>query len=134
MTLLKAAFRKVGIWVATLIDHGIGWHRLPPWMGLLVLVGLRSRLREKNLNHTSLGLPRAGGNTAPPACRRTVDGTFNDLAYPSMGAAATPLAPIVPMSAGRPARPRAVGLARPTAISKQLLARREDLTAGEVPS
>ena len=59
MTLLKTTFLKAGIWLATLIDHSIGWHRLPPWMGLLVLVGLRSRLRDKNLSHTSLGLPRA---------------------------------------------------------------------------
>lgn len=132
MTLLKTAFLKAGIWLATLIDHGIGWHRLPPWMGLLVLVGLRSRLRDKNLSHTSLGLPRAGGDTARPACRRTVDGTFNDLAYPSMGAAGTPFGRSVPLAAVHLAGHGNVGLPSPRMISAELLARREFVPAGKL--
>ena len=132
MTLLKAAFRKAGIWGATLIDHCIGWHRLAPWMGLLVLVGLRSRLRDKNLVHTSLGLPRAGSGTAPPACRRTVDGTFNDLAYPSMGAAGTPSGRSVPLSAVHLVGHGAAGVPSPRRISNELLARKEFVPAGKL--
>jgi hypothetical protein len=197
MTLFATAFRKAGAWVATLIDHWIGWHRLPAWMGLLVLVGLRSRLRERNLVHTSLGLPRTGdegvrraelprtggegvrraelsrtggervllaelsrtgservllaelsrtggegvplaelprtgGEGVPPACRRTADGTFNDLAYPSMGAAGTPFGRNVPLAAIHLGGHGDAGSSSPSRISKELLARTKFEPAGKL--
>jgi hypothetical protein len=128
MTLLKAALRKA----ATLIDHRIGWHRLPPWMGLLVLVGLRSRLRDENLIHTSLGLPETGDERVPPACRRAVAGTFNDLAYPSMGAAGTPFGRSVPLAAVHLPGHGGVGLPSPRRISNELLARKDFVPAGKL--
>ena len=43
-----------GFMVATqAIDHRIGWDKLPKPLGLLVLIGLRDTLREKNLHDTN---------------------------------------------------------------------------------
>jgi hypothetical protein len=72
------------------VDHRVGWHRLPWPLGMLVLVGLRFRLRARNLYDSGRGpLDR------PPAddfehvrhlTARTLDGTYNDLDEPLMGA------------------------------------------------
>jgi hypothetical protein len=81
MKLLIAAARRLGIAVAIFLDRWIGWHRFPSPIALMLLVGIRSRLRDRNLVHTSLGLPstaavrccpRVGG---PPMARSTTSGT-----------------------------------------------------------
>jgi hypothetical protein len=73
--------------LATAIDRTIGWDRLPRSLGLLTLIGIRSRLRERNLYDTGLRRP------APPAPAdinvRTVDGSYNDLQKPVMGSVGT---------------------------------------------
>src|SRR5689334_10915829 len=68
----------------TKIDQKIGWHRLPPPLGLLELVGLRHTLREKNLTDTG-SIPAAG--PAPPPTdgyltERSPVGNYNDLRDP----------------------------------------------------
>jgi hypothetical protein len=69
-------------------DHKVGWHRLPTPLGLLVLVGVRDTLRQQNLFDTET----VPDPTPPPAeagvtTHRNVDGTYNDLDHPMMGAA-----------------------------------------------
>jgi Animal haem peroxidase len=130
------AARRVGIWVATLIDHRIGWHRLPVWLGLLVLVGIRSRLRLENLTHTSAGLPGVSLLPPGPACRRSADGTFNDLTHPTMGSASTPLGRNVPLDAVQPEtfgpERRCLSQPSPRTVSNELLARRTFEPAGQL--
>ena len=41
-------------------DRAVGWDKLPRVLGLLVLVGLRDTLRQRNLHDTS-ALPSAAG-------------------------------------------------------------------------
>src|SRR5262245_22420400 len=67
-------------------------------------------------------------NATPPtpACRRTSDGTFNDLAYPAMGAAGTPFARNAAPPTVRLAGADAGNLASspsPRDVSNRLLAR-----------
>ena len=75
------------------VDHSIGWDKLPPALGLPVLAGIRNTLRKHNLHDTATAPSMAA--PAPVAVNdryltaRTVDGTFNDLSNPGMGAAGT---------------------------------------------
>ena len=70
-------------------DRRVGWDRLPRPLGLVVLVGLRSELRKRNLHDTTNRPPPH----RPARCRprpadlsvRTINGAFNDLDQPAMG-------------------------------------------------
>ena len=67
-------------------DKHVGWHRMPLPLGMLTLIGLRDRLRAKNLYDTGHGgheLPEPA--TTAHLTARTIDGTFNDLDDPRMG-------------------------------------------------
>ncbi|MGE5697817.1 MAG: peroxidase family protein [Candidatus Sericytochromatia bacterium] len=76
----------MGAFAAQKVDRSIGWSRLPTVLGIPVLIGLRARLRAKNLYETGRGradcLPPA---TADTRSARTLDGTYNDLDDPLMG-------------------------------------------------
>ena len=70
------------------VDHKVGWHRLPTPLGLLVLVGVRDTLRQQNLFDTETAPdPEPPPADADVTTRRKVDGTYNDLDHPMMGAA-----------------------------------------------
>lgn|SRR2546425_76785 len=112
--------------VAGWLDRWIRWYRVwPTWLSLAVLLGIRNRLRERNLIGTSLGLPREGAARSPnagvPACRRTADGTFNDLEFPTMGAAGTPFGRNMLINLG--AEDPNLLKPNPRLISQKLLAR-----------
>ena len=49
---------------ATALDRRFGWDRLPLPLGVFTLVGLRTRLREKNLYDTGAGGAKAGPTAA----------------------------------------------------------------------
>jgi hypothetical protein len=72
-------------------DTRFGWHRLPRLVALPVLIGLRDRLRARNLHDTSGGPavdpPPVGAPQPWHTTSRTSDGTYNDLAHPAMGMA-----------------------------------------------
>jgi hypothetical protein len=72
--------------LAERLDRWFGWQRLPYYLGLATLVGLRERLRERNLYDT--GVPGVDG-PAPAAARgeRDLVGRFNDRSSPGMGSA-----------------------------------------------
>ena len=79
--------------IADKLDRTVGWDRLPPKLGMLVLLGLRQRLRKRNLYDNGAPAPLADGSmTAPRAplpAARTVDGSATDPTDPRMGAAGT---------------------------------------------
>jgi hypothetical protein len=72
------------------VDHRIGWSRLPWPLGMLTLVGIRFRLRASNLYDSGRGpldRPPADDDAhANHLTARTLDGTYNDLDEPLMGA------------------------------------------------
>ena len=86
-------------------DRAVGWDKLPRVLGLLVLVGLRNILRQRNLYDTSAlpsnGHPQGAGSPAPETLTtRTPDGSYNDLGSPTMGMAGTRFGRNVPLQWG----------------------------------
>src|SRR3954468_16454244 len=71
--------------LAQAVDHRIGWDKLPPALGLLVLVGLRDILRRKNLHDTNEAPDTPPRYSADVLTARTADGSYNDLGQPTMG-------------------------------------------------
>jgi hypothetical protein len=69
------------------LDRKVGWDKLPLPIAMLVLIGLRNILREKNLYDTGRGpLDRPTIDDHPRyMTARTLDGTFNNLEDPLMG-------------------------------------------------
>ncbi|MFJ9024840.1 peroxidase family protein [Streptomyces sp. NPDC102259] len=120
---------------AQYVDRRVGWDKLPLLPGLLTLLGLRVRLRQRNLHDTgalpSVDLPEP----APPSERhkvdRTADGSHNDLDQPRMGMAGTRFGRNIPLDRIAPAAPEDV-LSRPSPreVSRALLTR-DGLTPAE---
>jgi hypothetical protein len=84
---IASLFSKLLASLSVAADRRVGWDRLPTPLGVLAVLGLRTRLREKNLYDTGRGTtpdPKENGESHRGA--RTLDGTFNDLGSPTMGA------------------------------------------------
>src|ERR1041384_2018783 len=73
--------------LAERLDRRYGWDKLPRPLAIVTLIGLRNRLRQKNLYDTGRGpLDKPDVNDHPRyLTARTLDGTFNDLDDPLMG-------------------------------------------------
>ncbi|MFE7393941.1 peroxidase family protein [Streptomyces sp. NPDC057582] len=114
--------------VAQYVDRNIGWNNLAVIPGLLTLLGLRVRLRQKNLHDTtrlpSVGLPDPAPPSASHKVNRTADGSHNDLDEPRMGMAGTRFGRNIPLDRIVPATPESV-LSRPNPreVSRALLTR-----------
>src|SRR5215472_1883917 len=100
-------FSRLFTRITEAIDQSIGWQRLPVLLGLVILIGLRLRLRARNLydtsdpsmlpspsqpepgrlSQTSSGQTASAAGTGSPRylTARTADGTYNDLDNPKMG-------------------------------------------------
>ena len=81
-------------------DRAFGWDKLPQVLGLLVLIGLRNILRQRNLYDTS-SLPSAVTPKMPDPgperlTTRTPNGAYNDLGHPAMGMAGTRFSIVYP--------------------------------------
>jgi hypothetical protein len=125
----STAFWKIYDGIAQALDRRFGWHRLPTWLGLLVLIGVRTILRQRNLYDTDR-LPSTGVAPVPPwrpeyRTQRTADGTYNDLERPAMGRAGSRFGRNVPLEAvGR--EPIAdIMDPNPRTVSRELLTRNE---------
>ncbi|WKG03215.1 peroxidase family protein [Mycolicibacterium sp. HK-90] len=108
-----------------LIDRRIGWDKLPPIFGISVLVGIRDALREHNLYDPYQGHPPEVPPLSPPdyLTVRTADGSYNDLAAPSMGMANTRFGRNVPLHEGRAETMPQLMDPNPRVISTKLLRR-----------
>ena len=97
----ESSFWRLYDGAAEVIDRKVGWDKLPTPLGLAVLVGLRDTLRKRNLYDTSaqpaVNTPPVGPPDPRNRTRRTVDGTYNDLAQPSMGMAGSRFGRNVPI-------------------------------------
>jgi hypothetical protein len=106
------------------LDRRFGWDRLPRPLGVLTLVGLRTRLRLHNLYDTG-----AGGAKASPdgAARdvRTADGSYNDLESPAMGMIGARFGRNVPLDRTYPETMPGLLEPSPRLVSRRLLTRDE---------
>lgn len=109
------------------VDRRIGWDKLPPILGISVLVGIRDALREHNLYDTYQGNPPQAPAAEPTdyLTNRTANGTYNDLSAPSMGMANTRFGRNVPLPEGRAETLPQLMDPNPRLISTKLLQRRE---------
>ncbi len=114
-------------------DRAFGWDKLPRVLGLLVLVGLRNILRQRNLYDTS-ALPSAVTPKVPAPgpetlTTRTPDGSYNDLDHPAMGMAGTRFGRNVPLDWGYTEAPDQILDPSPREVSRELLTRHDFIPA-----
>jgi hypothetical protein len=109
------------------IDHRVGWDKLPTPLGLLTFVGIRNRLRARNLYDSG-----RGSRELPPAddalhrrhlTSRTLDGTYNDLADPLIGSIGSRFGRNVPLEWVYPDPDERLLSPNPRTISLELLTR-----------
>lgn len=109
------------------VDHTIGWHRLPTYVGLAVLLGERVKLRQKNLHDTNvfptLPQPDPQVKGLEYLRQRTPEGTFNDLHDPRMGAANTRFGRNVPNEFTWPEPEPQIMAPNPRVVSRELMTR-----------
>jgi hypothetical protein len=139
----RTPYRRTPFWrvytaITELVDHRIGWDRLPTPLGLLALIGLRTKLRQENLTDLT-GLPSVNPPPIePPSAAhlvdRTADGTYNDLGAPAMGAANTRFGRNIPIDKIVAASPEEVMTPNPREVSRALLTRTSFVPAGTVNS
>lgn len=137
-------FSRLFTRITEAIDQSIGWQRLPVLLGLVILIGLRLRLRARNLYDTSdpsmlpsPSQPATGkasqvssGQSASTTgigsprylTARTADGTYNDLDNPRMGSVNTRFGRNVPLAYAYPEEPD-IFVPNPRAVSRELLTR-----------
>lgn len=109
------------------VDEKAGWSKLPTPVGLLLLVGVRNKLRAKNLYDTEARGPKL---VAVPAdsrhlVARTADGTYNDLKCPFMGSAGSRFGRNVPLEETWPDSEADILTPSPRKVSVELLTRKE---------
>jgi hypothetical protein len=75
--------------IGDFLQHRTPWYRLPKLLAMPRLVEIRNELRRENLHDTEEPplQKKPVASDLDPALRneRTVDGSYNDLAYPDMG-------------------------------------------------
>lgn len=114
-------------WVAQTIDRRVGWARLPTPIALAVLVGLRSQLRALNLFDTD---PQPEPPADPSLSSadhpfRTIDGRYNNLERPDMGAAGARFGRNVPLADTEPETGQRFTEPNPRRVSRNLLTRNQ---------
>ena len=108
---------------AQALDQSVGWHRLPPVLGIPTLVGLRKRLQESNLYDCGDGRPRLEGEPGQWARWRSIDGSYNDLGVPAMGSTLSRFGRNVPLECTHPEPPPGILSPDPLLVSQALLTR-----------
>ncbi len=110
------------------LDQKYGWHTFPLPIGLVILIGLRTILRQKNLYDTTgvkltgKGSPSSKGQGSGYLTARTVDGTYNDLEHPTMGSVGTRFGRNVPLYDAYP-NESTILTPNPRIVSLELLTR-----------
>jgi hypothetical protein len=123
----NSLFWKVYDGVSKVVDHRVGWDKLPTPLGLAVLVGVRNTLRKHNLFDTSK-IPSVGATEAEPfdssvLTSRRETGSYNDLDFPAMGMRRTRFGRNVPLEAVKlEPEPRLLDPS-PRVVSRELLTR-----------
>ncbi len=114
------------------VDRRYGWHRLPTPLGVLALTQMRLKLRRENLFATSVstGLDDALLTGKPSDLSfRTLDGTWNDVDDPLMGAEGYRFGRNVPIDNTWPETEPRLMTPNPRTISRELLTRESFIPA-----
>ena len=108
------------------LDRLVSWHRQPTLMGVLGLIGMRARLRERSL-HDTYEAPAIQQHAPQQQDKRyltarTPDGTYNDLSDPLMGSIGYRFGRNFPLDRSFPDEPNFLNPS-PRLVSRRLLAR-----------
>jgi hypothetical protein len=119
-------------WFFSRLNRFIAWHKLPLWIGVGNLSALRHTLRQENLHDVSE--PGAQDKITTPfrqsfLTQRTVDGSWNDLSHPGMGAAGQRFGRNVPKAETQPEAEPTLLDPNPRLISERLLKRDKFISA-----
>jgi hypothetical protein len=113
--------------LAEAADRRIGWQRLPPLLGALVLAGVRAVMRHDNLYDTttepSEHVERPSPDDRNYLRARTADGAYNDLSIATMGMAGARFGRNVPLNLTMPGSDEEILSPNPRQVSRELLAR-----------
>lgn len=119
----RGRFSRVYAAVFRLINRKIAWHRLPTIIATPNLGALREDLRAQNLYDTPEPVAKCPHWHPSYRENRSPDGTFNDLADPTMGAAGDRFGRNMPLEDCWPESEEARREPSPREISRRLLAR-----------
>jgi hypothetical protein len=111
------------------LDHRYGWDHLPRPLGILTLIGIRQRLRKKNLYDTGTGVPVQPADGDRHLTARTIDGSYNDLSNPAMGAIGARFGRNVPVDRTWPETEPGILEPNPRRVSRELLTREKFIPA-----
>ncbi len=113
------------------LDRRFGWDHLPRPLGVLALIGIRQRLRERNLYDTGTGVPLTPDSPSGDShvTARTFDGSYNDLSDPAMGAIGARFGRNVPLDRTWPDAEPAILTPSPRVVSRELLTRERFIPA-----
>lgn len=127
-----STYRQTTFWqlydrAAELLDHAVGWDKVPTPLGLLMLIGLRNILRQQNL-HDTTDEPVINQSPLEPMqahqlINRTRDGSYNDLEHPTMGMAGSRFGRNLPLEDTFPEAKPAILSPNPRTVSLELLTR-----------
>ena len=127
-----SGYRDTPFWraydtAAQALDHSVGWDKLPTPLGLLMILGLRNILRQRNLYDTSqepaINTPPVAPLNAIDLTTRASDGTYNDLEHPTMGMAGSRFGRNVPIEYTNPEADARLMEPSPRTVSVELLTR-----------
>ena len=115
---------------AAALDRRFGWDRLPRLLGVYTIVGIRTRLRRENLYDTeTVKTPEPGEIPERYLRARTLDGTYNDLKNPRMGAVGARFGRNVPVDRTFPLESPDILEPSPRLVSSELLTRERFIPA-----
>lgn len=118
-TVVTRMLARLLSWVAGKVDRLVGWSRLPTVLAVPVLIGLRAQLRARNLYDTR------GPNAGEHRTARTIDGSYNKLTDPLVGATGCRFGRNVPLTHVYREEPGELLEPNPRLISRRLLARQQ---------
>jgi Animal haem peroxidase len=118
-------FSKLLMSVAGKLDRRYGWDKLPLPLGVLTLIGLRTRLRKDNLYDTGESDAKPSTADGRERTERLMDGSWNDLSKPAMGMIGQRFGRNVPLAKTFPEPDAQLLEPNPRLVSRKLLTRDE---------
>src|SRR4051812_8148699 len=110
---------------ASALDRRYGWDKLPLPLGVLTLIGIRTRLRKENLYDTGESDAKPSAPDGRERTERTMDGSWNDLSRPAMGMIGQRFGRNVPLAKTFPEPEPRLLEPNPRLVSRKLLTRDE---------
>ena len=113
--------------IFAIVNRFVRWDQLPPWLGVLSLAQLRTKLRQKNLYDTETAASRS--SPLPSRCpvhfltNRSPDGSYNDLNNPTTGQAGRRFGRNMPLDHVQRPSDQRIMTPNPRVVARELMTR-----------